>query len=210
MAFSDKHLHGDERIVLDLNPHWWFLVPRALILVAATVIGVLVLQWDLGDGAAETTVNWLSALLVLGALGFFALQFLVWRTTNFVVTTDRCIYRSGLFRKAGIEIPLDRINTVFFNQGVFERLIGAGDISIESAGETGRQTFSDILNPLGVQRTIYEQMEEDENRRFEKMGGASVEAPSAAVELGRLADLLERGAISQAEYDSQKAKILGG
>ena len=61
------------------------------------------------------------------------------------------ISRSGVVAKTGIEIPLDRINTVFFNQSFFERIIGAGDLGIESAGEGGRENFSDVRKPALVQ-----------------------------------------------------------
>jgi hypothetical protein len=80
----------------------------------------------------------------------FIFRLIEWNSINFVVTTERCIYRSGVFAKRGIEIPLDRINTVFFNQGVFERLVRAGDLAIESAGENSRQSFSDIYDPLSA------------------------------------------------------------
>ena len=43
----------------------------------------------------------------------------------------------GVLAKQGIEIPLERVNTVFFNQAIFERMLGAGDLTIESGGETG-------------------------------------------------------------------------
>jgi uncharacterized membrane protein YdbT with pleckstrin-like domain len=120
-----------------------------------------------------------------------------------------------VLRKSGIEIPLDRINTVFFNQTVFERVLRTGDIGIESAGEGSRQTFADIANPLRVQNVIYQQMEDNENRKYDRIGGEAREAASAAgtasvgAELERLANLLDRGAISQAEFDAQKAQLLG-
>jgi uncharacterized membrane protein YdbT with pleckstrin-like domain len=125
-----------------------------------------------------------------------------------VLTTDRLISREGLVAKSGTEIPLERINTVFFSQSVFERMVGAGDLAIESAGERGTQHFSNIRRPSVVQREIYVQMEANENRKFDRVAGGQA-APSAADELAKLHDLLNRGAISQAEYDAQKARLLG-
>ncbi len=88
-----------------------------------------------------------------------------------MVTSERVhLPQRHLHARRGVEIPLDRINTVFFNQGVFERMIRAGDIGIESAGENSRQEFSDIYNPVLVQTTIYRQMEEYENRRQDRLG----------------------------------------
>ena len=79
-------------------------------------------------------------------------RYLTWATINFVITSDRVIYRSGLIAKHGIEIPLERVNNVSFRQGIFERMIGAGDLLIESGGEDGQQRFTDIRDPERVQR----------------------------------------------------------
>ena len=59
---------------------------------------------------------------------------------------------------------------MFFHQGLFERLVGAGDLTIESAGERGTETFSDIRKPSIVQKEIYVQMEANENRKFDRAG----------------------------------------
>ena len=46
---------------------------------------------------------------------------------------DRLIYRHGVLTKHGIEIPLDRVNTVFFKQSLFERIVVA--ILLEACAE---------------------------------------------------------------------------
>ena len=92
-------------------------------------------------------------------------RYLKWATTNFVITSDRVIYRSGIIAKSGIEIPLERVNNVSFSQGIFERVIDAGDLLIESGGEDGKQRFTDIRGPERVQNLIHAQMEVNETRR---------------------------------------------
>ena len=130
-----------------------------------------------------------------------------------MVTSDRLIYRSGLIAKQGIEIPLERVNTVFFNQGVFERMLGAGDLSIESGGETGKQNFKDIRRPSAVQNEIYKQMELN-NTRMYGGGGHQPAAPAQPVasipeQIAQLDALRAQGALSQAEFDAKKAELLG-
>src|SRR5262245_28126756 len=77
--------------------------------------------------------------LALGVLGRAVLlaavagRVLRWATTHFVLTTDRLIFRSGVVAKFGREIPLERINDVTFSQSLFERLVGVGDLLLESA-----------------------------------------------------------------------------
>jgi Bacterial PH domain/Short C-terminal domain len=143
-----------------------------------------------------------------------------WATSYFVVTSDRVIHREGWIAKRSMEIPLEAINDVRFHQGVFERMIGAGDLIISSASEFGRQVFGDIRNPEEVQKTIYHQGELNKERMFR--GGRSAETPagtpppastpaaaSTTGELERLAELRDRGVLTEAEFQNQKKKVLG-
>ena len=126
------------------------------------------------------------------------------------------ISRKGVVAKNGIEIPLDRINTVFFEQTATERLLGAGNLGIESAGEGGRQTFTNIRKPNLVQAEIYSQKERYEDRRLERMGQASAgagQAPSAPVEsipeqIAQLDELRSRGVLTNKEFQKKKEELL--
>lgn len=213
MSLHPKYLTENEEVVLDLHPHWWYLVPRGAALVGSMVLaGVVLWKVDrtktLGD-----VIAYASWLLLAVVLVWFVARVLRWRTTDFVVTTDRCIYRSGVFAKQGIEIPLDRISTVFFNQSVFERMLGQGDIGIESAGENSRQEFSDISNPALVQKTIYQQVEAYESRRQDRLGtvvrGAQPAEHSVPDQITQLDQLRQQGLLSDEEFEAKKSELLG-
>lgn len=203
MAFPRKLLHTNEELVLDLRPHWLAMAKPTLLLLLACAFGIVVavLEWP-------TPVIWLALVLIAAALAWFVAKLLGWITTNFVLTTDRLISRHGVLSKSGIEIPLDRINTVFFNQSLFERLVGAGDLAIESAGERGNQSFSNIRRPAQVQREIYVQIEENENRKFDRVNARGT-GLSAAEQLEKLHGLLVQGAITQEQYEAERARLLG-
>ncbi|MDQ1567864.1 MAG: hypothetical protein QOF96_2744, partial [Actinomycetota bacterium] len=128
-----------------------------------------------------------------------------WQTTHFVVTSDRLVFRSGILAKHTRDIPLEKVNDLASSQTLFERMIGAGDLLIESAGERGQETFSDIPRPNAVQQEIYRQMEINQDRM---MGGGAPRQQSVTDQIAALADLRDRGAISPAEYDAKKAQLL--
>ena len=147
---------------------------------------------------------------------WFGLRYARWITTNFVVTTDRLIYRHGVLAKHGIEIPLDRVNTVFFRQSVFERMVGSGDLVIESAGEMGRQAFSNVRHPSAVQNEIYRQIEANENRKYDRVGH-SVAASNVAgderdgsipAQIRELDELRRQGLLTDAEFAAKKQQLL--
>ena len=207
MAFPPDLLNESEEVVLDLRPHWaklFFPVVFVVVAIAATAASALMLS-------APAISMVMVAVLAL-AVVFLLVRYARWTTTNFVVTNERLIHREGVIAKNGIEIPLDRVQTIRFNQSIFERMMGAGDLLIESAGETGQNRFTDIRKPNVVQNVIYREIEAYENRRVDRMGsgrGPSIPAGlSVPEQLEKLHQLLQQGAINPAEYEAQKARLL--
>lgn len=154
MAYSQRLLNPGEEVRCDLHPHWWYFIRQAGMLAAAIVIAVVIASITDGRGVGGV-LRWMSVIGVLIALVMMALRWVAWVTTHFVVTSDRVIYRHGVLRRQGVEIPLGRVNNVLFEQSLLERVIGAGDLLIESGGERGQQLFSDVRNPDRVQNMIH-------------------------------------------------------
>jgi membrane protein YdbS with pleckstrin-like domain len=207
MPYPQKNLNTDETIALDMHPHWWYFAEPAFALAGAIIVAiVLLLETKSGSNGRKYLGILVLVLLVGGALWLIG-RYLKWISTNFVITSQRVIFRQGIFAKSGIEIPLERVNNVNFSQGVFERMLGAGDLLIESGGEDGQQRFTDIRHPDKVQNLIHSQMEGVARRR----GGYAAPAagPSVPEQLERLEGLLERGSITHEEFEAQKRKLLG-
>ena len=154
----------------------------------------------------DTVYEIASAVPLAFGLAWFVWRWIVWRSTHFVLTTDRVIYRSGVVSKHGQNIPLERITNVAFSQTVLERLLRVGDLRIESAGETGSQTFSDVLNPSIVENRIYSEIEKSKERDDMRAARAGV---SVADELTKFERLRAQGTISEEEFQAQKARLLG-
>jgi membrane protein YdbS with pleckstrin-like domain len=204
MPFPKKLLNSYETVKLDLRPHWWYVAPAVASLVAAVIFGIYALTTD------SDPLKWLALVLVVIAAIWVIDRYIKWTTTHFVITSDRLIYRSGFIRKAGIQIPLERVNNVNFRQGVFERIIGAGDLLVESGGEDGQQRFSDIRHPDRVMNLIHEAIDENQGGLVGGMGAlAQAAAPDVVTQVERLEGLLERGTITREEFEAQKRKLLG-
>jgi len=155
-------------------------------------------------------------------------KFVAWVTSYFVVTSDRVIHREGWIAKRSMEIPLEAINDVRFDQGIWDRIVGAGTLRISSASEFGTNTFNHIRHPEEVQKTIYHQGEMNKKRMYQgdaatmpadaAPGAPPAPAgttrppqgtPSTTTELERLAKLRDDGVLTEAEFQAQKAKVLG-
>jgi uncharacterized membrane protein YdbT with pleckstrin-like domain len=206
MPYPKKLLNDYETVAVDLHPHWWYFAKPVAALVGSIILGILVLVSDVG-GTFGDILKWLVIILIVVSAIWVVVRYLKWMTTNFVITSDRLIFRAGVLAKMGVEIPLERVNTVHFSQSIFERMTGSGDLVIESGAEDGQQRFSDIRHPDRVQNLIHSQMEENEKRRFTVNAGSST--TDVATQLEKLEGMFERGTLSREEFQDQKDKLLG-
>jgi uncharacterized membrane protein YdbT with pleckstrin-like domain len=163
----DSSLTADERPVLLLHPHWKTLIRPilfAVIVVAAALIGEALIPSSSGAAAERLAVGVVAVLVLM--LWLFV-PVLRWRTTTYELTTKRLRTRFGIITRRGRDIPLTRINDVSFEKGVLDRLLGAGRLVVESAGEHGQIVLRDIPHVEYVQSTLF-RLVEDEQRRLER------------------------------------------
>ena len=215
MTFPRRLLIEGEDLVLDLRPHWIALVWPAFVAVLVLVGWILAFTNAPEDGAGRSVVIWGALGVGLALLIWYSVHGVVaWATSNFAVTSDRIIHREGFIAKHTMEIPLEAINDIRFHQSILERTVGAGDLTIQSASEFGRNVFANIRHPESVQRTIYQQGERNKARMYQGGNRASApspspEAPSVTTELQRLGELRDKGVLTESEFQNQKKKILG-
>lgn len=202
MSYPKRLLNDHETLALDMHPHWWHFAEPAAVLLGSVVLGIASLIWL--DGNAGRAVGWIAIVSIVASALWLLARYAQWATTNFVITSDRLIYRSGVVAKRGVEIPLERVNNVLFSQSVFERLLGAGDLMIESGGMEGQQRFTDIKHPDEVQRIIHAQIDASKTRSGRQAGASDV-----ASQLEKLEGMLERGTLTPDEFDREKRRLLG-
>lgn len=201
MRYPTRLLTEDEDIVHQFRPHWRVLLGAigwAMLLAALAGVGFAALDIEYaGYVAAAAVVLW----LLLSAKSV-----LQWLFTSYVLTTERIIVRSGMIARSGTEIPLENINNVLFSQRVMERLLGYGDVLVESAGQTGQSRLENIPDPEAFQSEIYRARE---LRTLHFKGGGATRARDVVEQLEALADLRERGHLTDDEFTAKKAKLLG-
>ena len=207
MAYPRRLLNDHETVAVDLHPHWWYFAAPTAALVLSIGFGIGTLLVTDVDTTPRLAAGWLALLAIVLSAIWVVIRYARWTTTHFVITSDRVIFRSGLVTKSGIEIPLERVNTVHFHQGIVERLVGAGDILIESGGEAGQQRFTDIRQPDRIQRAIHGQMDVRRSRSVSEAGSGSY--ADVATQLEKLEGMLERGTLTPEEFTAQKQRLLG-
>ena len=204
MPLSPKHLNENEELILDIHPHWWYFAQ-----CGGAAVGTIIL-WVVGASRVDGGFwGWLPktlSVVVALSLVWLGWEYLQWRFTNFAITNSRVIFQQGLVSKKGVEIPLDRVNNVNFNQTIVERILGAGDLLIESGGQDGQQRFTDIQRPQEVKKILLNHVQ----RRIDLRAGVGQSNPTdVATQLEKLEGLLQRGSLTHEEFEREKRRLLG-
>lgn len=220
MAYPKQLLNQGEVVSIDTRPHWWYFSRHILLSIPVVILFVL---WAIQDaGTFRQITGWVFAAIALAWLAYVIWAFIQWRFTYFVVTNQRVIYRTGVVARRGTEIPLERINNINFHQRLIERVIGAGDLDIESAGRDGQTHFENVNHPDGIQQDIYRQMESNARERASWIGqpaaGAAAAPPAAEAaanpgvsvpdQIKQLGELHASGHLTDAQYEAKKQELL--
>jgi uncharacterized membrane protein YdbT with pleckstrin-like domain len=202
-------LKKEEKLLIIIRQHWIKLVLPLLAWLALSILLVVAMQTG--------TALLISLLLALVPMYIY----LEWKHNLWAVTNLRVVDESGFFSRYSKESPLDKINNVEYDQTVWGRIFGFGDVDIQTAAEMGETTYKLIHHPKLLKDTITHAQEEYKKMQITSQAAQLAQAiakntattqPSQqmiADELGKLFDLLQKGAITQEEYTVQKNRLMG-
>lgn len=213
MGYPERLLSDDEIVESQFRPHWSRILREGLIVLGGIALAVVFAIFA-APLWAYLVLAGIVILLVVGGI-------VTWANTLHVITNERLIYRTGFIAKRGTEIPLEVIQNVAFGQTLLERILGTGNLMIESAGTHGQTRYRDIPNPEGIQSLIYKvreirmaQVESGKGAVFAGSNDTNASPPSepesTVSQLETLSRLHDQGKLTDAEFDAQKAKLLGG
>jgi len=200
-------LKKDEKILLITRQHWIKLILPIFIWLLIAALSIWLLQ---------TT----GLIITLAAALYPMIEYLSWKNNLWCITSVRVVDESGFFTRYSKESPLDKINNVEYDQSILGRLFGYGNVDIQTAAEMGETTYELIHHPKLLKDTITHAQEEYKktainNQAFQlaQAIAATSAAPAStqniiADELHKLFELLQRGAITQEEYNQQKSRLL--
>ena len=197
-------LKDDENVILVIRPHWFTLVWPSLFALAGIIAGV----WIGGYG-------YIIPLVILLYLWYTIVQ----RNCNlWAVTTLRVIDESGVFSYNSKESPLDKINNVTYEQSLWGRMFGYGNVQIQTAAEIGSTIYYMVEKPKELKDTITQMQEEYKNTQVFNQAQELAKAITSsatnqsrsdvASEIEKLFELKQKGILTEEEFSARKRKIL--
>jgi membrane protein YdbS with pleckstrin-like domain len=144
MGISSRLLADGEYVVVSSRTHVKaLLLPALLLIVVCGVAGFVAgmvpqdppllvwLVWGLAAAAVAKWVLW---------------PFLDWLSASYTVTNLRLVTRHGVLTRVGRDIPLRRVNDVWYEHGLLDRVLGCGTLVVSAASERGEVVLPDVPN----------------------------------------------------------------
>ncbi len=198
MSVKDQLQPGEE-ILYQAHVSRISLAPWMAAFAAALAGGAV--AWQM---TGEPMVG-IGAAAVVVALGLVLLfKLVVLRSYEHVLTNRRMIQQVGILAKRSVDAPLDKVNNVEHWQTVWGRMLGYGDVEIDTASEHGATRFRSISKPLALKSAIVSAAEAYRSHRF----APPAAAPTGAERMRQLKALLDDGLISGDEYEAKRRKLL--
>ena len=222
-----------ERILYRGRQHWAALVPALFWDGVLLVLAVLVVT--LIEVVGMHVSNVLFGLLgpaAAGALGILGMvvDYLSWQTREFLVTNRRVLGIRGLLGKKTLDVSLDKITNVELLQSRFARLfrLTYGDIDIRTAHESSVAVYAALVDVVEFKKAVLNA----KNELMAELGGSAAPAAAAAAAaaavpaapidssamaktpdeitaaLAKLADLRDRGALTEEQFEAKKTEML--
>jgi uncharacterized membrane protein YdbT with pleckstrin-like domain len=199
MPFPARLLNDGEVVVVDVRPHWSYLAGPVLVL-AVVIAGGLTAAIE----SVPSWADWVAIGVLVLAAAWLVGRYIRWASTSLVVTSSRLISRTGVMARNGREIPLAALTDISYHQSLLERVIGAGDVLLESAGRDGQEVFPDLPRPAQIQQAIAIQVD----RMRGQNGRATTTTLSISTQIDELDALRRRGLLTDAEFEAKKTQLL--
>jgi membrane protein YdbS with pleckstrin-like domain len=143
---------GKDQVIFSISPAFFEVLPSYLL---AAVLSLIV----------TATVAYLRGSLLVALIGaaiFFIrpiFRHIRLKHTVYMLTTTKLEIRRGIFSKDAKSIPLRHIDNVEVSETLKERLIGIGDVLIDSAALDSKMVMDNIKNPRKYADLIMDQLQ---------------------------------------------------
>ncbi len=142
MGISPRLLGDGEYVVASTRTHVKALLRPILVFILICGVTGFVIPWVPSD---LVVLAWVVLLVGAAAVAYWVVwPFLNWLSASYTVTNRRLITRHGVLTRVGHDIPLYRINDVFYEHGLIDRVLGCGTLIVAAASERGEVILPDV------------------------------------------------------------------
>ncbi len=155
-------LRKDEKVFFETHKHWFVLIlplKITLILIAFSVYYIY---------TNSETIRWWYFIMPAFAMLYYIFKYYSWKFDLWVVTSHRVIDEFGVFSINSKESPIDKINNVSYQQSLFGRMLGFGNVQIQTAAEMGETSYTFISQPQKLKEALSAAQEQYKDYQMNK------------------------------------------
>jgi uncharacterized membrane protein YdbT with pleckstrin-like domain len=224
-------LASGERVLLIRRRHWLTFVEagRWFVLALLAGIGFMAVNSAVPDGGIagplSTLLGWAVWIFALVGIIGVAWHFLNWRAERYLVTTRRVIEAGGVINKYTRDTSLAMITDMLVSHPWLGRIFGYGEIDLLTASEAGTSKIRFLPEADAFKTALLDAKHEYElevggGRALQDAIAATTAQPSATSAadrmttddldsaLSHLAEMRDRGLITEEEFDAKKRELL--
>lgn len=216
-------LKKQENVILETKPHWIVLALPFLLSLVAVIVGAYLGGYFL--------------IVPLLCIAYLAYKIAELNAHVWLISNMRVVDESGLIARHSRECPLDKVTNVSCSQTLAGRLLGFGDVEIQTASDIGSLKFEWIADPRTFSDTILQMQEDYKKTQMREqaqklasamqpandqhqphLGAVTAVMPNSVVqdypnkaaylELEKIYELWQKGILTEQEYLARKQKIL--
>lgn len=147
-----ENITDHDQVIFSITPAFYEVLPSYLLAAALSLIVTAVVA--LMDGNFGVSLIATAVFFIMPVVRHVLL-----RHTVYTLTSSKVEIRSGIFSKSAQSIPLRHIQDVTVSETLKERLIGIGDVLIDSAALDNKMRMDNIKNPRKYADLIMDQLQ---------------------------------------------------
>lgn len=209
MGYAEKNLAPGETIQFRARYHWLVYRTGLFLLLLSALIGAAAFyaHGKNPESGVARPVSILALVFLVIAGAVLLVRRIRVASDVFVVTNHRVIRKVGLLAREIQQAPLDKIQDITIEQGLFARMLDYGEVVLETASENGTLAFPFIAHPESFRNQLWGQG--SHAGPLSPPAAAAAPAPASARDrLAELEKLRQSGVITDAEYASRRKAIV--
>ena len=140
-------LRKDEKILFETHKHWY-------VLIIPLLFSLFLISLSFYLYTKLSPLYWWYFTIPFIAILYFVFKYYSWKFDLWVVTNYRVIDEFGVFSINSKESPIDKINNVSYQQSLLGRIMGFGDVQIQTAAEMGETSYTNISRPQQLKEAL--------------------------------------------------------
>jgi len=140
-------LRKDEQIIFETHKHWY-------VLVLPLLFSLFLISLSFYLYTKLSPLYWWYFTIPFIAVLYFVFKYYSWKFDLWEVTNYRVIDEFGVFSINSKESPIDKINNVSYQQSLLGRIMGFGDVQIQTAAEMGETSYTNISRPQQLKEAL--------------------------------------------------------